>query len=112
MGEQEETGERGSILPLMALAVAAAVLAVVLVSGLAERAVNRARAQTAADVAALAGLYEGRPGALQLADLNGAQLVAYDDSGPVVRVVVSVQGVRAEAWAALEWDFIPSNPPG
>ncbi len=105
-------GERGSILPMMAVAVATAVLAVVLVAGLAQRAVNRARAQTTADVAALAALYEGRSGAFELADLNGAQVVAYDDAGPVVRVVVSVQGVQAEAWAALEWDFIPSDPPG
>lgn len=110
MRGSKESGERGSVLPLVAVVVAAAVLVVVFVLGLAERAVAAAQAQTAADAAALAAVYEGRSGAEDLADLNGAQLVAYDDDGPVVRVVVSMDGVRAEARAVLEWDFIPIDP--
>lgn len=98
-------------MPLLAVAIAIGVLGVVFMVGLAERAVDRARAQTAADAAALAGVYEGRRGADELADLNGADLVAYDELGPIVRVVVSIGTARAEALAALEWGYIPIDPP-
>lgn len=104
-------GERGSILPLMAVVLAVAVLMMLVLSALGTHAGRRARAQTAADAAALAGVYEGRAGAEDLAGRNGAVLVGFETKGDVVRVVVSVEGVEAEAWARLDWASIPASGP-
>ena len=100
-------GERGSILPLVALALAAAVFSVLVLVALAERAVQRAEAQTAADAAALAALYEGEEGAADLAERNGARLVDYIEDGPSVLAIVTLGGVEARARAEIAWDDIP-----
>lgn len=94
--------ERGSILPLSAVVVMMAAVAMLIVVELAVRAVERAEAQTAADLSALAGVYEGRTGAVELAELNGAVLISYRSIDDVVLVVVAVNGTRAEA--AAVWD--------
>lgn len=82
---------------LVGLAVTWAVLLAVgpVVSGL----VDRQRARAAADAAALAGVIDGRDGAVALAAANGALLVAWSESGHEVTVVVEVAGQRATARA-------------
>ena len=104
-------GERGSILPLVAVALAAAVFSVLVLVALAERAVLRAEAQTAADVAALAALFEGEDGAAELAERNGAHLVDFANDGPSVLVVVTLGGVEARARAEIDWEHIPIDVP-
>ena len=64
------------------------------------RLADRARAQTAADAAALAATTGGRPAAARLAAGNGATLVGYVEVGDVVTVVVDVDGERATARAS------------
>ncbi|HUS60560.1 MAG TPA: pilus assembly protein TadG-related protein, partial [Acidimicrobiales bacterium] len=66
-----ETNERGQVLPLMALAVLIAGGATVGLARIGEAAIMRARAQTAADAAALAGAVDGRTSASRLAADNG-----------------------------------------
>lgn len=60
---------------------------------------DAARAQTAADAAALAGTIGGIERATELAQANDAQLVAFVSHGDEVLVTVSVDGVQATARA-------------
>ncbi|MDH3680154.1 MAG: pilus assembly protein TadG-related protein [Acidimicrobiia bacterium] len=103
--------ERGSIVPIVAVMLAVAVVMMLVVSTLGAQAARRARAQAAADAAALAGVFEGERGAEELAGRNGAVLVVFESIGDDVRVVVTVDGVRAEAWARLDWVSIPASGP-
>lgn len=97
--------ERGSVVPLVAAVLGIAVLSLLALVRLGELALRRAEAQTAADMAALAGLYEGEVGAADLARRNGAVLVSFrSDDDDRIEVVVRVDGVRAEASARLDWD--------
>ena len=83
---------------LLAVVVIAA-LSVVAVGLFGRRVVERGRAQTAADAAALAATIGGRPAAERLANSNGGRLISYGESGDVVVVVVDVEGERATARA-------------
>jgi type II secretory pathway pseudopilin PulG len=65
--------------------------------GLAE--VARARAQAAADAAALAGAAHDRAAAAQLAEADGAHLVEFQRLGTDVLVTVEVGDMRASARA-------------
>ncbi len=100
-------GERGSALPLAAGLIGVALLVLFSLGELGHIAVTRAKAQAAADMAALAGVYEGRAGAVDLARRNGGALVGYDDSGG--RVAVRVRVGTAEAGATAEWTFAPDG---
>lgn len=60
---------------------------------------ERQRARTAADAAALAGVTDGRSGAADLARVNGGVLVGWSESGDEVRVVVRVGDRTATARA-------------
>ena len=91
--------ERGSVLPLMSLVLAGVLITSGLVIGVTSRVLDRTTAQSAADAAALAGVAEGRSGAARLAETNGATLVVFEEDAASVRVVVEVDGRRAEAWA-------------
>lgn len=85
---------------LMAVVV---VLAALVAVGLAQAGavvVDRQRAQTAADAAALAGLSGGRVAAQQLAASNGAALMSYDQDEFEVTVVVRFGQVSARARAS------------
>ncbi len=64
--------ERGSVLPLMAVAIVVLGGAVLLVGRLGVAATDRAGARAAADAAALAGAAEGEGPARELAAVNGA----------------------------------------
>ena len=83
---------------LLAVVVMAA-LSVVAVGQFAQRIVDRGRAQTAADAAALAATEGGRSAAQRLATRNGAVLIGYSELGDAVTVVVELRGERATARA-------------
>jgi nitrous oxide reductase accessory protein NosL len=84
---------------LLLAVVVVAVLSVIAVGDFAARVVDRGRAQTAADAAALAATIGGRSAAERLATSNGGRLLSYNESGDVVVVVVEVAGERAAARA-------------
>lgn len=94
--------ERGSFLPLIALALALVVVAGLFLASLTGRAVERARAQTAADAAALAAAVEGGDAAAELARANGAELLEYRLDGEETVVRVRVGETVAEARAGLD----------
>ena len=91
--------DRGSIAPVLALLLAAALISSVVVVSFATAALERARAQTAADAAALASVVEGRAAAVEFARLNGAELVTFTRSGQTVHVQVKRDSTVAEAAA-------------
>lgn len=66
--------------------------------------VDVARARTAADAAALAGVGGGRAAADRLAAVNDAVVVSWDDAGHHVTVTVRVGGATARARASNEND--------
>jgi Flp pilus assembly protein TadG len=96
------TGERGSIVLVITVAVVLVGLMAIGVAEVGRAMVLDQRAQTAADAAALAGAVGGRLAAAELARRNGAELVAFEQSGWEVTVAVIVHSARATARAALE----------
>jgi uncharacterized membrane protein len=95
------------MLPLAGAIVGLAALLLLVLVELGARTIERAEAQSAADMAALAGVHEGRSGAEDLAGRNRAELIAFDEVDGAVRVRVQVGGMQAEAWAALDWSSTP-----
>jgi Flp pilus assembly protein TadG len=83
---------------MAALIVVALVVAYALVP-LAGAAVDRSRASSAADAAALAGAADGEDAARDVAAANGAVLVSYTADGSSVAVTVSNGSARASARA-------------
>lgn len=107
--------ERGQTLPLLALVIVIAGGSVVGLARIGEAAILRARAQTAADAAALAGAVDGKIAAARLAATNGGRLVSFRTEGREAAVVVSVGRARARARARAEGDAPDrsgSLPPG
>jgi len=94
-----DRADRGQGVVLLLAVVAMISLAVVAVGVFGARIVDRGRAQTAADAAALAATTGGRSAAARLAASNGAALISYAEAGDVVIVVVDVDGERATARA-------------
>lgn len=84
--ELPKPGQRGSVLPLVALLVVAAGGLCVALGRLGGDAVEAAQARTAADAAALAGAAEGEAAARAVAEDNGAVLVVYFEDGLDVEV--------------------------
>lgn len=74
--------ERGSVLPLVGLVMLLLVGACWVLSGVAVDVGTRARAQIAADSAALAGVAGGSEAAGRAASANGARLVSFRENGP------------------------------
>jgi hypothetical protein len=91
--------DNGQAVVLLLAVVVMAALSVVAVGLFGQRIIDRARAQTAADAAALAATQGGRAAAQRLAAGNGAVLVGYAEAGDVVTVVVEVHGERVTARA-------------
>ena len=91
--------ERGSVAPLMALLVVAVGALCLGLGRLGGTANAKAKAQTAADAAALAGAAEGEDAAREYAAVNGAQVLAIDTDGADVQVTVRLRGVEARARA-------------
>ena len=92
--------ERGSVVPLLALAVLLAGAVAMGLARVASAASARAQARTAADAAALAGSAEGADSARRLASVNGADLLEFRRLGPDVRVTVRVRESTASARAS------------
>jgi len=103
--EQGDKRQRGASLPLLALVLVLVLMTTSVIIGLTVRVMDRAQAQTAADAAALAGVMEGRAGAQRLAGANGGSLVVFESSENAVRVVVTVDGWKAEARAERSLRF-------
>jgi hypothetical protein len=89
----------GQAVVLLLAVVVIAALSVVAVGLFGQRIVDRGRAQTAADAAALAATRGGRAAAQRLAAGNGAVLLGYAEDGDAVTVVVALNGERATARA-------------
>ena len=92
-------GDRGSVVPIMALLALALGGLVVGVGQVGADVVLASRARAAADAAALAGAAEGEEAAQRLAAANGGRLVAYEAEGAQVQVTVAVGAARAVARA-------------
>ena len=100
--------EGGQATPLLAVVVFVAGLVALGLARLGGEAVDHARATTAADAAALAGAAEGRAGATELAERNGAELVSFRQLGADVIVVVRLGDASARARARVTGN----GPPG
>ena len=94
--------ERGSALPMLVLGVVLAGTLALQIGRMGGAAGSRARAQTAADAAALAGAADGEHAARALAEANGARLVSFEERGADARVVVEVGPARATGRARRE----------
>lgn len=100
MSVREQVGaDRGQVAPLLAIVVLVAGAACLFIAHLGALLVDRARAQTSADAAALAAAVEGRSGAVGLAQANEAELESYRTVGDVAAVEVRVRRVTATASA-------------
>lgn len=86
-------------MPLVLLCVVVLAAAGLVLAQLAGRAQLMARAQTAADAAALAAVGDRRSAAVELAMANGAELTGFEADGGVARVEVRLGGERAAAAA-------------
>ena len=95
----DQRPEGGAVAVLMAAAILVAALLVLRVATLGSAAAGRARAQTAADAAALAGVVGGRDDAETLANENGGVLISWSDDGDEVQVSVGVDDAVAVARA-------------
>jgi len=105
------SGDSGQALPLMALAVMLAVVAILALARLGGALDDSARARTAADAAALAGAVDGRKAAQDLADQNGGTLVNFVRRGDTVDVSVRVGRATAVASAGARVDWV-ARPEG
>jgi Flp pilus assembly protein TadG len=90
----------GAVTILVGIAVVLAALLTLYVIDLGAAATDRARAQTAADAAALAGVLEGRTGAEELAAANDGRLVGFVEEETEVEVRVEVGDAVAVARAS------------
>lgn len=99
--------DRGQVVPLFAGVVVVALACAVLLVRLGVAADQRARAQAAADAAALAAAGHGEEAARSVAAANGAEIVELTMAGGHAVVEVRVGEARAEAAARRE-----APPPG
>ena len=95
--------EAGQIVPMAALILAIVMLIGLLVVRLGLQVDERARAQSAADAAALAGATEGEDVAGSVSEANGAELESFVVRGSEVEVVVRYGEERATARARRQW---------
>jgi hypothetical protein len=93
--------DRGQAIPLIAMLLAVSVALILGVAHLGRSVADAARARTAADAAALAGVSGGRDASVRLAGEHGGQLLSWSQSGAaaVVTVRVTVRVGRARATA-------------
>jgi hypothetical protein len=99
--------EHGQVLPLVAVVLVLAGVLAMVVGRISGAAVDRARARTAADAAALAGAAEGEDAARAVAAANGGEVASYRtigrDVAVVVRVGEAVAPARARQEGATSW---------
>jgi hypothetical protein len=94
-----EDRQAGQAVPLVLAVVAMAVIVLLALVPLARASQQRAAARTAADAAALAGAAAGEGAAREVADANGARLVAWRAEGRDVWVAVVLGDAHAQAKA-------------
>jgi hypothetical protein len=87
--------DRGQAVMLLLGVVALLAVMTVAMARFGVRLVEIEQAQVAADAAALAGVVQGRAGAVALAARNDARLVEFRQVGDDVIVVVECRGARA-----------------
>lgn len=95
--------DAGQIVPKMALVLFAVVIVAMVVIRLGLQVDRRARAQSAADAAAIAGATEGEDIAGSVTEANGATLESFVVRGSEVEVVVRLGDERATARARRQW---------
>ncbi|PIE33305.1 MAG: hypothetical protein CSA55_02115 [Ilumatobacter coccineus] len=84
-------------LGMMGVAVAAVMMMAMM--PVIDRVIDRQAATQAADAAALAGVIDGHAAAVDAAEHNGGELVAWEIDGAVVTVSVTVGSMTATARA-------------
>jgi len=104
------SGDRGQAVPLVIAAVALAAVCLIGLGRFAAGAVDAARARTAADAAALAGVARGRGAAANAAASNGGRMVAFSVVGDDVVVRVTVGRATASARATLAMVALAAPP--
>src|SRR5688572_1865171 len=104
-----ERDDRGQTTVLAVMGVGFAALLLVGAATAGRVLVERARARTAADAAALAGAAEGEAGAREVARANGGVLVRHEDLDGVAMVEVRVG--RVTAFARARWTPDPPVVP-
>lgn len=95
--------DAGQIVPMMALVLFVVVVVAMVVIRLGLQVDRRARAQSAADAAAIAGATEGEDVAGSVTEANGATLESFVVRGSEVEVVVRLGDERATARARRQW---------
>ena len=98
-GLRDERNERGAVTVVVGAAIVIVAYLVLQETKLSVAAADRARAQTAADAAALGGVVDGEETAADLARSNGATLLTFVDDGDQVQVQVGFNGAVATARA-------------
>ncbi|MBK9179910.1 MAG: hypothetical protein IPM45_10160 [Acidimicrobiales bacterium] len=104
-------GDRGQVIPLVAVALVAAGALLWLLAALGAVVVDQARARSAADAAALAGAAEGREAAAAVAEANGARLEAFEADGTDTQVWVRVGRAVARARATRRFEPAATGSP-
>lgn len=99
VGGTREAGHPGQAVPLLCLAIVVVAGLLLGLGRLGYQAAERARAQTAADAAALAGAAEGEEAAESVAAANGGELVEFVQVGSLTEVRVTVGRSAAVARA-------------
>lgn len=97
--EKSVAGPSGQVVPLLCLALVVVAGLLVGLARLGSQAATRARAQTAADAAALAGAAEGEEAARSVAAANDGTLVEFVQAGALTEVEVRVGRATAVARA-------------
>jgi hypothetical protein len=92
-------GDGGQVLPLLALVILVGMAAALAMARLGVEVIDRARARTAADAAALAGVDGGRSAADAAARANGGRVVHFVTSGGATEVEVRVGDSEATSRA-------------
>ena len=95
--------DQGQALPLLAGVLALVATVAIGLVALGNLVGERARAQTAADAAALAGAARGRPAAVAMARENHGDLESFAVQGAEVEVTVRVGDATATSRARREW---------
>jgi Tfp pilus assembly protein FimT len=91
--------DRGQALGLLLVVVAITAVVVLAVGHAGSVLIAHQRARSAADAAALAAVWGGRPAAEAICRANGCRVVRMHSSPGWAEVVVEVSGVRAHARA-------------
>jgi len=104
-GTGSDRGQAAVTVVMVAAALFAVTVVALVTAG--HRTLDQARAQTAADSAALGGLHGGRPVAAELAGAHGAELVEFVAVGTGVVTVVVRVGDRTATAAASDAVGVP-----